>query len=63
LADIAGPAGGDRLEARLVESMRRLARLGDAVGARLLDHPDAQVRRSAAIVAARAYPLLLGLDG
>jgi len=61
-ADLAGPAGGERLAARLVEPMRRLARLGDAVGTRLLDHPDAHVRRSAAIVAARAYPLLLGLD-
>jgi hypothetical protein len=49
--------------ARLIDPLLRLARLADAVGTRLLDHPDPRVRRSAAVVAARAYPLLLGLDG
>jgi hypothetical protein len=48
---------------RLIEPLLRLARLADATGTRLIDHPDPCVRRSAAIVAARAYPLLLGLDG
>jgi hypothetical protein len=48
---------------QLIPLLLRLARLGDTVGSRLADHPDPRVRRSAAIVAARAYPLLLGLDG
>ncbi len=40
----------------------RLARLSEAVGAALQDHPDPRVRRAAAVLAARAHPLLAGLE-
>jgi hypothetical protein len=50
------------LEPRVVEPVLRLARLADGLGATLRDHPDPDVRRSAAILAARAHPLLAALD-
>jgi DNA-binding MurR/RpiR family transcriptional regulator len=49
------------LEPRLVESLVRMARLAEAVAETLRDHPDPAVRRSAAILAARAHPVRAGL--
>jgi hypothetical protein len=49
------------LEPRLVESLIRLARLADSVAESLREHPDSAVRRSAAILAARAHPVRAGL--
>ncbi len=46
----------------VLEGMLRLARLADSVADRLRDCPDPKVRRSAAIVAARAHPLLAAFD-
>jgi hypothetical protein len=39
----------------------RLARLADSLTELLLEVPDAEVRRSAAVLAARAHPILAGL--
>jgi hypothetical protein len=50
------------LEPVVVDGLLRLARLADAVGPTLRRHPDAGVRGSAAVLAARAHPLLAGLD-
>jgi hypothetical protein len=47
---------------RVVEPLLRLARLAEATADTLRDHPDAAVRRSAAVLAARAHPLRVGLD-
>ena len=58
-------AGRARLESfdpRVVTAVTRLARLAASLTETLGDHPDAAVRRSVAILAARAYPVLLGLD-
>lgn len=46
----------------VLDAVSRLARLSASLSEPLGNHPDAQVRRSAAILAARAHPLLLGLD-
>jgi hypothetical protein len=40
----------------------RLARLAESVAESLKDCPDASVRRSAAVLAARAHPIRVGLD-
>ena len=55
------PASPDQFDPVIVEALLRLARLSERVGAELLDHPDSRVRRSAAVLAARAHPLLVGL--
>jgi hypothetical protein len=47
----------------LVEPLVRLARLAERNAAVLREHPDPAVRRSAAVLAARAHPLRAGLDG
>jgi hypothetical protein len=57
------PLRRDDIEPKLVEGLLRLARLADSIGHVLREHPDPQVRRSAAILAARAHPLLAALDG
>jgi hypothetical protein len=49
------------LEPIVVDGLLRLARVADAAGQALRDHPDPAVRRSAAVIAARAHPLLAGL--
>jgi hypothetical protein len=41
----------------LIDGLLRLARLADSVASYVRDHPDQQVRRSAAILAAQAHPL------
>lgn len=46
----------------VLDAVSRLARLSASLADTLGDHPDAHVRQSAAILAARAHPLLLGLD-
>jgi len=50
------------LDPAVVDAVGRLARLADSVSGTLRDHPDAAVRRSAAILAARAHPILAVLD-
>jgi hypothetical protein len=45
-----------------VDGLLRLAHLSEAIADALSDHPQAPVRRAAASLAARAYPLLAGLD-
>jgi hypothetical protein len=47
----------------IVAALIRLADLTDAAAERLRDHPDASVRRSAAVLAARAHPIRAALDG
>lgn len=39
----------------------RLAQIADRAGETLREHPDSSVRRSAALLAARAHPVLVGL--
>jgi hypothetical protein len=56
------PVGRVDLDSRLVEVLVRLARLSESVAQTLRDHPDPAVRRSAAIVAARAHPIRAGFD-
>jgi hypothetical protein len=46
----------------VLKSMLRLARLAEAVGDSLRDCPDATVRASAALLAARAHPIRAALD-
>jgi hypothetical protein len=50
------------LDPLAVEAIGRLARLADSLSQTLRDHPNAEVRRSAAILAARAHPILAALD-
>jgi hypothetical protein len=57
------PVLREDLEARVVEPLIRLARLGDSVAAGLSECPDPAVRRSAAVLAARAHPVLVAFDG
>jgi hypothetical protein len=47
----------------VVEALVRLARLSESVAEELRDCPDPTVRRSAAVLAARAHPILAGLGG
>jgi hypothetical protein len=51
------------LDPHVVEPLVRLARLAERNAVLLRDHPDSAVRRSAAVLAARAHPLRAGLDG
>lgn len=46
----------------VVDGLVRLANLAESVGDRLRECPDADVRRSAAILAARAHPVLAAFD-
>ncbi len=56
-------AASDREDPLVVEALVRLARLADSVAEELRDCPDPDVRRSAAVLAARAHPILAGLGG
>jgi hypothetical protein len=49
-------------EPLVLTSLVRLARLAGSVADVLRNCPDAQVRRSAAILAARAHPLRVAFD-
>jgi hypothetical protein len=55
------PTRPDALDPTAVDAVKRLARLSDRVAAALRDCPDASVRRSAAVLAARAHPILAAL--
>jgi hypothetical protein len=46
----------------LVRSLVRLTRLSDSVAEALRDCPDAEVRRAAAVLAARAHPLRVAFE-
>jgi hypothetical protein len=46
----------------VLESVLRVARLSAEVAEALRDHPDVRVRRSAAVLAARAYPVRAAFD-
>jgi hypothetical protein len=52
----------DALDPLVVSAVARLARLADSVSQALREHPDPEVRRSAALLAARAHPILAGVD-
>ena len=51
------------LDPFVVDAVIRLARLAGSVADALRDCPDPAVRRSAAILAARAHPLRAAFDG
>lgn len=46
----------------VVQAVVRLARLADSASESLRDHPNREVRRSAAILAARAHPIRAAFD-
>ncbi|MBV9577573.1 MAG: hypothetical protein JO057_03165 [Chloroflexi bacterium] len=56
------PTSVDSMDPRVVDGIRRLARLADSVSEVLREHPDVEVRRSVAVLAARAHPVLAALD-
>jgi hypothetical protein len=47
----------------VVSALVRLARLSESVAELLRDCPEPSVRRSAAVLAARAYPIRAAFDG
>jgi hypothetical protein len=55
-------AGSDAAMAVAVEGSLRVARLAVGLPDALRDHPDPSVRRAAAVLAARAHPLLAAAD-
>jgi hypothetical protein len=57
------PTRGDALEPQVVELVVRLARLAESVAEVLRECPEPSVRRSAAVLAARAHPVRAALDG
>jgi hypothetical protein len=56
------PTRIDAFDPLVVNAVGRLARLAESVSHSLREHPDAEVRRSAAVLAARAHPILAALD-
>jgi hypothetical protein len=52
----------DQFDPVVVGALVRLARLSDSMAETLRDCPDACVRRSAAILAARAHPIRAAFD-
>jgi hypothetical protein len=50
------------VDPKLLELLLRLARLAEDAGYGLKQHPDPRVRRSAAVLAARAHPLRAAFD-
>ena len=56
------PRHANAFDPTVVEALVRLARLAESLGDKLSDCPDAHVRRSAAILAARAHPIRAALD-
>jgi hypothetical protein len=56
------PTPVEEFDPVVVQAIGRLARLADSASQTLRDHPDLEVRRSAAILAARAHPILAVLD-
>jgi hypothetical protein len=57
------PRAREDFDPLVVDALVRLARLTDTVAEGLRDHPDASVRRSAAVLAARAHPIRAAFDG
>jgi hypothetical protein len=55
------PRDSTAFDPRVIEGLVRLARLAESVADTLRDCPDADVRRSAAILAARAHPIRAAL--
>ena len=47
----------------VLEAVLRLARLAVSAAETVRDSPDARLRRSGAVLAARAHPLLVAFDG
>jgi hypothetical protein len=56
------PRSPDDFDPLVLSAVLRLARLADAVAGDLRECPDARVRRSAAVLAARAHPLRAAFD-
>jgi hypothetical protein len=56
------PTPIEAFEPEVVDAVARLARLADSVSASLREHANPDVRRSAAVLAARAHPILAALD-
>jgi hypothetical protein len=56
------PTLADELDVNVRRAVVRLARLADSLVELLRDCPDPSVRRSAAVLAARAHPVLAALD-
>jgi hypothetical protein len=56
------PVARRDLDPQIVEPLLRLARLADSLSVTFRHHPDPQVRRSAAVLAARAHPIRAALD-
>jgi hypothetical protein len=57
------PVLASELDPGVVDAVVRLARLAESVAELLRECPDASVRRSAAVLAARAHPVRAALDG
>jgi len=56
------PAQREDFDPFAIDALIRMARLAGTVADTLRDCPDAHVRRSAAILAARAHPLRAAFD-
>jgi hypothetical protein len=56
------PLGREAFEPRTLNLVLRLARLASTVADQVRDCPDPEVRRAAAVLAARAHPMRAGLD-
>lgn len=57
------PLCREDLDEHLIGPLTRLARLAATVADALRDCPDISVRRSAAVLGARAHPVLAAFDG
>jgi hypothetical protein len=56
------PLLGEDLDPAILSAMVRLARLAGSVADALRECPDPGVRRSAAVLAARAHPIRVAFD-
>jgi hypothetical protein len=56
------PVGREAFNPLALMGVLRLARLASVAADALTDCPNAAVRRSAAVLAARAHPVRVGLD-
>jgi hypothetical protein len=57
------PTPTEAFDPLVVNALVRLARLSESVVELLRDCPETEVRRSAAVLAARAYPIRATFDG
>ena len=55
------PRARTNLEPHAVDALLRLARIAESSATTLRDHPEQRVRRSSALLAAGAHPLLAAL--